>query len=161
MLKINKILFPVDFTDNSLKILPYMTSVSETYKSMICLFHVAPDLRHWGVKYLGPYPPLEEAQKELLENAEKTMDKVCEDHLKSYPDLQRKIVYGDPPTEILKAIESEDIDLVIMGTHGRKGSKRLIGKLIRFYFLSILPKTNQKFFRMFYGHRRISKVRFV
>ena len=121
MLKINKILFPIDFTDNSLKILPYMTSVSETYKSMICLFHVAPDLQHWGVKYLGPYPPLEEAQKELLENAEKTMDKVCEDHLKSYPDLQRKIVYGNPPTEILKAIESEDIDLVIMGTHGRKG----------------------------------------
>ena len=121
MLKINKILFPIDFTENSLKILPYMTSVSETYKSMIYLYHVAPDLQHWGVKYLAPYPPLDEAQKKILENAEKTMDKVCEDHFKSYPDLQRKVVYGDPPTEILKAIESEDFDLVIMGTHGRRG----------------------------------------
>jgi len=40
--------------------------------------------------------------------------------LQGYPDFQKKIVYGDPAQEILKAIESEKIDMVVMGTHGRK-----------------------------------------
>jgi|GEM_PF-112749 len=129
MLKINKILFPIDFTENSLKILPYMTSVAETYKSMICLLHVAPDVNYWGIQYLPPYPPLEEAQKKILESAEKTMDDVCEKHLKSYPDLQRKIVSGEPSYEILKTIDFENVDLVIIGTHGRKGLDTIFGSV--------------------------------
>ncbi|MBW2707880.1 MAG: universal stress protein [Deltaproteobacteria bacterium] len=35
--------------------------------------------------------------------------------------FQKKIAYGDPTQEILKAIDSEGIDMVVMGTHGRKG----------------------------------------
>ena len=49
------------------------------------------------------------------------MDKVCDKQLKGCPNFQRMIVYGDPALEILKATESEGIDMVVMGTHGRKG----------------------------------------
>jgi len=48
------------------------------------------------------------------------MDIICGEQLQSYPNFQGRIVYGDPASEILKTIKSEDIDLVIMGTHGRK-----------------------------------------
>lgn len=37
------------------------------------------------------------------------------------PTLKKKVLTGDPAKEILKFIESEEIDMVIMGTHGRKG----------------------------------------
>jgi len=37
------------------------------------------------------------------------------------PNFQKRTLFGDPAQEILKTIESEGIDLVIMGTHGRKG----------------------------------------
>lgn len=37
------------------------------------------------------------------------------------PGFQKRIVFGDPAQEILKSIESEGVDLVIMGTHGSKG----------------------------------------
>lgn len=40
--------------------------------------------------------------------------------------FQRKIAYGDPAREILDAIESEKIDLVVMGTHGRKGLENVL-----------------------------------
>jgi nucleotide-binding universal stress UspA family protein len=33
---------------------------------------------------------------------------------------------GDPTAQILKLIQAEDIDLVIMGTHGRKGMEETI-----------------------------------
>jgi nucleotide-binding universal stress UspA family protein len=61
-----------------------------------------------------------------LEGAEKAMDRVCEEQLESCPNFQRRIVSGDPAQEILKMIVSEAIDLVIMGTHGRKGLEHII-----------------------------------
>ncbi len=61
-----------------------------------------------------------------MKGAEKHMVRICKEQLKGCPDFQRRIVSGDPAQEILKAIESEAIDLVIMGTHGRKGLEHVI-----------------------------------
>lgn len=125
MVEIKKILFPCDLTENSSKILPYALSVSEKYDSMIYLLYVAEDLLKWGGFYI-PHPSLSEYQRELLKSAEKHMDKICEEQLKSCPNFQKKIVSGDPAVEILRIIESDDIDMVIMGTHGRKGLEHTI-----------------------------------
>ena len=125
MVEIKKILFPVDLTENSSKILPYVLSASERYSSMIYLLHVVHDLLKWGHLYV-PHPSLDEFQKEALEGAEKAMDRICQEQLQSCPNFQRRIVSGDPAAEILKTIESEGIDLVIMGTHGRKGLEHTI-----------------------------------
>jgi len=54
------------------------------------------------------------------------MDKICKEQLESCPNFQRKIVSEDPALEILKTIESEGIDMVVMGTHGRKGLEHTI-----------------------------------
>lgn len=125
MNEIKKILFPIDLTENSSKILPYVLSVSEKYNSMIYLLHVVQDLQKWGKLYI-PHPSMDTFQKEALEGAEKALGRVCEEQLQSCPNFQRKVVSGDPAAEILKTIESEDIDLVIMGTHGSKGLEHVI-----------------------------------
>ena len=125
MVEINKILFPCDFTENSTKVMPYVLSFSEKYNSTIYLLHVAQDLLKWGGFYI-PHPSLNLFQKELLESAEKAMDRVCEEQLQGCPNFQRMIISGEPAMEILKTIESEGIDLVIMGTHGRKGLEHTV-----------------------------------
>ena len=119
-MEIKKILFPIDLTANSSKILPYVLSISEKYNSAIYLLHVVQDLLRWGHLYV-PHTSMEKFQKEAAEGAEKAMQRICDDQLHSCPNFQRRIVSGDPVTEILNTIESENIDLVIMGTHGRKG----------------------------------------
>ena len=125
MAGIKKILFPYDLSQNAAKILPYVLSISKTYNSAICLLHVVHDLHKWGKVYI-PHPSMDVFQKEASEEAKKALDKVCEEELKSCPNLETKVVSGDPATEILKTIEAEDIDLVIMGTHGRKGLEHVI-----------------------------------
>jgi nucleotide-binding universal stress UspA family protein len=125
MLEINKILFACDFTENSSKFLPYLLSISEKYNSTVYILHVVQDLHEWGGLYV-PHASLTFDQKKILESAKKAMDKVCDEQLESCPNFQRMIVSGDPATEILKTIESEGIDLVIMGTHGRKGLEHTI-----------------------------------
>jgi nucleotide-binding universal stress UspA family protein len=125
MIEIKKILFPLDLTENSSKILPYVLSISEKYNSLIYLLHVVQDLNKWGKLYV-PHPSMDKFQEEAIESAKKAMDTVCENQLQSCPNFQKRVVSGDTVDEILKVIESEEIDLLIMGTHGRKGLEHTI-----------------------------------
>jgi nucleotide-binding universal stress UspA family protein len=121
MLQIKRILFPIDFTENSTKFLPYVLSLSEKYDAVIYLLHVVEDLPKWSSGFYIPHIPWDQYREEALKCAEKALDQVCEEKLKGCPNFQKIIVSGDPVLEILKTIEAEEIDLVIMGTHGRKG----------------------------------------
>ena len=125
MIEIKKILFPLDLTENSSKILPYALSISDKYNSLIYLLHVVQDLNKWGKLYV-PHPSMDKFQEEAIEGAKKAMDRVCEKQLQSCPNFQKRVVSGNTVDEILKVIESEDIDLLIMGTHGRKGLEHTI-----------------------------------
>ena len=125
MIGIKKILFPLDLTENSSKVLPYVLSISEKYNSQVYLLHVVQDLNKWGKLYV-PHPSMDKFQNEANECAKKEMDKICEKELQSCPNFQKSVVSGDAVDEILKVIESEGIDLLIMGTHGRKGLEHVI-----------------------------------
>ena len=125
MMEIKKILFPLDLTENSSKVLPYVLSISEKYNSQVYLLHVVQDLNKWGKLYV-PHPSMDKFQNEANEGVKKAMDKLCEKELQSCPNFQKRVVSGDAVNEILKVIESEGIDLLIMGTHGRKGLEHVI-----------------------------------
>jgi nucleotide-binding universal stress UspA family protein len=128
MVKIERILFPCDFTDNSLKVLPYVLSLAEKYDSKVYLLYVD-DLYVWGGNFI-PHPSLTVLQKESLEAARKAMDSVCEEGLQGCPNFQRKVVSGDPVSEIVKEIEAEGINMVVMATHGRRGlEERIFGSV--------------------------------
>jgi nucleotide-binding universal stress UspA family protein len=125
MLRIENILFPSELRQYSLKILPYVLSMAERYNSTVYLLHVIEDILKWGGFYI-PHVSLDKLQKEAMEAAEKFMDKVCEQQMQGCPKFERRICSGDPAAEILKTIESEDIDLVVMGTHGYRGLEHAI-----------------------------------
>jgi len=78
MVKIQKILFPIDLTDNSSKIFPYVLSVAEKYGSEIYLLHVVEDFAKWGGGMYIPHIPLEQYRGDALSGAEKALAKVCE-----------------------------------------------------------------------------------
>jgi nucleotide-binding universal stress UspA family protein len=120
MIEIKRILFPVDFSKNSSRILPYALTVSKKFGAAIYLLHVVEDFSKWTGGLYIPSIPVDLYRKEALSAAEKTLQSI-EGQLQGYPHFEKRIVFGDPIQEILKTIETEDIDMVIMGTHGRKG----------------------------------------
>jgi nucleotide-binding universal stress UspA family protein len=125
MIKIERILFPTELRAYSTKILPFVISMSEKYNSTIYLLHVVEDLLRWGGFYI-PHISLELYQKEAMEAAEKLMDEICDQQMQGCSQFERRIRSGDPAGEILKAIDSEAIDMVVMGTHGYKGLEHRI-----------------------------------
>lgn len=119
--EINKVLFPIDFTENVPKILPYVLAVSEKFGATVHLLHVVDEAFRWGQVYSLAWNP-----KEILRKAKDMMDSVCTEQMQGCPNFARNVVFGDPATAILQMVESENIDLVMMGTHGRKGLKHAL-----------------------------------
>lgn len=123
MIKLEKILFPCDLTQNSSMILPYALSFSKKYGSRIYLLFVVEDL---PLFHPIPYVSMGWDQGKILADAQDAVERFCEEHLKGCPDFEKLIVSGDPAPAILETIESKDIDLVVMGSHGRKGLEETI-----------------------------------
>lgn len=120
-----KILFPVDFSEVSPKIAPWVHRVAEQFDAEIHLLFVARMFHYFTEMYVD-VRSVEVMQGEIIQGAEKRMDEFVGDHFSEYPRVKTRVAIGDPAEEILKYVEGEGISLVIMGTHGRKGLERVI-----------------------------------
>lgn len=62
--------------------------------------------------------------KQELENAESMLETVCE----RYDDdrIETLVHYGRPVHKILQTADEEDIDTIVIGSHGRDGATRLL-----------------------------------
>jgi nucleotide-binding universal stress UspA family protein len=125
MVTIKRILFPIDFSECSYDVAPYVLSMTEKFEATVYLLYVARDLRHFAGFHV-PHTSISLFTKELVEGSERMMDQVCNDHFDRCPNLLRKVVIGDPGEEIVRTAEEEGIDLIVMGTHGRKGLDRTL-----------------------------------
>jgi nucleotide-binding universal stress UspA family protein len=117
---IKTILFPCDLTAHSARILNYSLSLAEKFGSKIHVLHVVQDLRDWAGLYM-PHKRLDLEQKEVVENARKSLIQFCDNLLGDRAPLRMLVVSGDPALEIIQSAKQEGVDLIVMGTHGRKG----------------------------------------
>jgi len=121
-MEINKILWPTDFSENAAKALPYVTSLSEKYGTEIHVLYVLEAWGQFGSWYgdYGDQKEIDRVQAWAKETAEKRLGELCENHLSGCPLYIRHIAVGEPAEEILKLIDQEKVDLVLMATHGDK-----------------------------------------
>jgi nucleotide-binding universal stress UspA family protein len=115
-----KILFPIDLSDVSEKIAPWIIMMAEKFEAQICLLFVARSFEYLHSFHLSS-PDIKDFALSFIKGARKKIETFVNENFKDYPDLKSEIVTGDPADMILQYITAEEIDLVIMGTHGRKG----------------------------------------
>jgi nucleotide-binding universal stress UspA family protein len=125
MKEFKKILFPVDLSESSAKIAPYALMVANKFKAEIHLLFVARELDYFTGIYVPPVS-VSGFQKEIIEGAEKRLDEFLDQHFKESSDAGGSVVSGDASSEIVKYAEANGIDLIIMGTHGRKGLNEVV-----------------------------------
>jgi len=118
-MEIKKILWPTDFSKNAAQALPYVSSLSEKYQAEVHLIFVVEDVHQYDHFYGDASPTfLKEFQEKVIQRGGQQMEKICKEHLASCPLYKKHIVVGDPAKEILKFINAEKVDLVVMATHG-------------------------------------------
>ncbi len=114
-----KILCPIDFEDNSMAALESATEIARREGGTVYLLHIVPKL----VQPMGM--PMETDLYQVQEQAARTkLNEIARERLQGVAHELITCV-GDPGPSILKTQRQLGADLIVAGTHGRRGLSRL------------------------------------
>jgi len=129
---LNKVLIPLDGSQASQAILPYikliMSGISEDAESEVTLLRVIPPAHHVPVGEAVVTVPYTDAElSQLKEQAENYLSEVGGDLQKGKIKLNFEAIVRSISTaeEILEFAIQKDVNLIAMSTHGRTGISRL------------------------------------
>ena len=125
MKQVKKILFPIDFASNFDTLVPWVETFADKFGARVYVLFVAQDLSHFATFYV-PHGNIEEFQQQAVDSAKKRMATAAEQFFKKFPKLETRVELGAPAEKILALVQKENIDMIIMGAHGRTGLERAI-----------------------------------
>ncbi len=115
-----KILFPTDLSDSSDAARELATALARDTGATLIIAHVvepAPHSADFGFGGQGAEAVDDAVSKEQLEKVLPTDPNVRATHC---------LLHGSPVQEIVKYAEDEDVDMIVIGTHGRRGLFRVL-----------------------------------
>ncbi len=124
-MEIKKVLFATDFSEGSSYALPYAVDLANKYGAKLFFVHVIYDLAQTSGFYV-PHISLDEVYQDIEKGAMSALEKTFVEEMKNYKDVEHKVLKGKPYDEIVKFAAEEKVDLIVIGTHGRKGIDRLL-----------------------------------
>jgi universal stress protein A len=117
-----KVLCPIDFSEHSLTALDVALKVVQQNDAALYLLNVAPmpaGAAGFQPVPLDPYPYVEKDRREQLE-------KLAQERIPATVRYEMLVTSGDPAERVLETARGLDADLIVMGTHGRKGLGHLV-----------------------------------
>lgn len=120
-MEIQRILWPTDLSGNAENAISFVESLSQKYQARIYVLYVIEELAHHEAWY-GEFDEshIITIREWEEKKAGQRLDRICEQYLKGCPFYMREIAVGDPAEEILKFVEKQKIDMVVMTTRGRR-----------------------------------------
>lgn len=124
-----RVLWPTDFSELSLRGGRYARGFCERFDAELHIIHVVPPPLSPDVSLVVPAEvPVAVSEPELLEASQATLDKLIAEQFGQSAKIVSKILFGNPWPSICNYAKDNDIDLIIVTTHGRTGlSHVLIG----------------------------------
>ncbi len=124
----SRILVPVDLSEGSRPLVDYAIQLARPFNAAIELIHaweppqyVAPDLL---VAAPGWNP--QSLEKTALEAARRELDLLTQKAEQPPKPFTTRLEVGEPASTLLQVAEQGGFDLIVMGTHGRRGLPRLL-----------------------------------
>ena len=123
MVSIKKIAFCTDFSENADQAFDMAFDLTLKYQAQLLVIHVVPPL-------VFPSPVMEDfiseqASLQFSEDAiQRAMEQIEKNYLGKTGDYKNtlvRVLSGHPASEILNFVQQENVDLVVMGTHGFTG----------------------------------------
>jgi nucleotide-binding universal stress UspA family protein len=117
-------LVPIDFSEYANQALEYAITLAGKLEARLTLLHVIQSVPLGGVD-MGvtlPYTYLQELEAEIRQSMDACLACVTAAGLAG--DIV--VVHGVPFHEILETAKSQNVDLIVMGTHGRTGLQHIL-----------------------------------
>ena len=127
MKEFKKLLFPVDLSEVSPKIVPWVHSLARTFDAEVHLLFVARQFEHFSRVHVAS-ASIERFEQEIVQGAERSLGEFVKRQFESkgFDRCIPRVILGDAAEEILAYVKTAHIDMVILGTHGRKGLERVL-----------------------------------
>jgi nucleotide-binding universal stress UspA family protein len=122
---VKKILVPTDFSESARYALNYAVDLNRELKARLYLLHVLQDFTEFSEYNLSP-SILPQLYLEFEENAAKRLEDMMADMVPSEISCGTYILHGVPFYEIIQFAKKENIDLIVIGSHGRTGLKHVL-----------------------------------
>lgn len=118
-MRAQKILVPTDFSHSGDAAMRMASVLAKDTGAKLIIVHVeeSPQVYTGGEFYYGVPEPAQEDLERMLGEIKPTYPEV---------EYEHRLVTGTPAGAIVKLAEDENVDMIIMGTHGRTGLARML-----------------------------------
>ena len=130
ILKIKRIVTPIDFSDNSRLIADSAAFMAGKYEASLYLVFVVQNFEDYS-GFFVPQMHVPNLEDELMSGAQERMLQFVEEHKKEFArfginDVSHTVLMGDVAEQIVDYATEIRADMIIMGTHGYKGLEKIM-----------------------------------
>jgi universal stress protein A len=119
------ILLAADFTDHGDSVAKKAKELADNNHAQLSIVHIIDNLPITDAAY-GPIIPFDgDLTEELMDAAKTRLQKTAENLAIS--ENNQWLEMGSPKFEIVRIAEENDVDLIVIGSHGRHGFALLLG----------------------------------
>jgi nucleotide-binding universal stress UspA family protein len=126
MLEIKLILCPIDFSEFSIRAYSYALSMAEHYRAKVVAQHIVELAHHPYAQFAGSVGDFDSFSRAMLEGGKDQLREIVKKHAHSEIQQELEVRQGLAPDCILSLAHERKADLIVMGTHGRRGFDRLM-----------------------------------
>lgn len=117
-----RVLWPTDFSELSLRGGRYARGFCEHFGAELHILHVVPPPLSPDVSLVVPAEvPVTVSEPELVEASQTALDRLIQEHFAGDTNIVAKVSFGNPWPSICDYAKENEIDLIIVTTHGRTG----------------------------------------
>lgn len=124
MLNIRKITVPVDLNKNTQKLVDYALFIAKQFEAEVTLLHTV-EFVVLGEMALGN-PTYDDYNTKRKEEADKALERIVTESADKWKSCTSKVLMGDTVDEILLYTKDVNCDLIIMGSHGKRGLEKIL-----------------------------------
>jgi nucleotide-binding universal stress UspA family protein len=129
MTRISNVLVPIDFSETSKKAMFYAAHLASMFTAKLTAAHIIPDFNAFNYSYPFAGDPAEFEAKALAETKRLLPEEIPANY-RDQLHTQTIAKCGDIREELLGIVTDEKVDLVVMGTHGRRSlARHLLGSV--------------------------------
>ena len=122
MKEITKVIVPIDFLRHTEQLTELALYVCKKFEATLRFVHIVEHPHNFSSYET---PSLAQFTTEVLDKAEIKMEQFVKRNSEILPNCEGKVIQGNIVTSIVNYAKDEQADLIIIGTHGRKGLEKL------------------------------------